>query len=162
MGARKRLRAEKIKEEKKRQYYAVLKGCPIAPRKLKLVADMIKGKEVNQALDMLRYSPKAASNDMEKLLLSAISNWQNKNEGVRIEDSLLIVSSVQVDKARTLKRIRPEAMGRAHLIRKRSAHVTLYLENLNEAKNLEKVEKKKTKEPETLEDSKNDSKSNQE
>jgi large subunit ribosomal protein L22 len=162
MGARKRLRAEKIKEEKKKQYFAVLKGCPKAPRKIKLVADMIKGKEVNQALDMLRYSPKAASNDMEKLLLSAISNWQNKNEGVRIEDSLLIVSAVQVDKARTLKRIRPEAMGRAHLIRKRSSHVTLYLENLNEAKNLEKVEQKKAKKPETVEDNTNDSKSNQE
>jgi large subunit ribosomal protein L22 len=162
MGARKRLRAEKIKEAKKNQYFAVLKGCPISPRKMRLVADMINGKEVNQALDMLRFSPKAASEYMEKLVLSAIANWQNKNEGVRIEDSHLIISSVQVDKARTLKRIRPEAMGRAHLIRKRSNHVTLYLENMNEARTAEKAEKKKAEKAETKEDSKNDSKSNQE
>jgi large subunit ribosomal protein L22 len=129
---------------------------------MKLVADMIKGQEVNQALDMLRYSPKAASDYMEKLLLSAISNWQNKNEGVRIEDSHLIVSSVRVDNARTLKRIRPEAMGRAHLIRKRSNHVTLHLENLNEAKTAEKVEKDQAKKVDNKEDNKNDSKSNQE
>jgi large subunit ribosomal protein L22 len=133
MGARKRHRAEKIKEQKKNQYFAVLKGCPIAPRKMRLLADQIRGEEVNQALDILRFSPKAASGYMEKLLLSAISNWQNKNEGVRIEDSQLIVSEVRVDEGRTLKRIRPEAMGRAHLIRKRSNHVTIHLENLKES-----------------------------
>ncbi len=162
MGARKRLRAEKIKEEKKNQYFAVLRGCPVSPRKMRLVADMIKGKEVNQALDMLRYSPKAASNHMEKLVLSAISNWQNKNEGVRIEDSHLVISSVNVDKARTLKRIRPEAMGRAHLIRKRSNHVTVYLEDLNQAKELNTTQTKaKDKAEVTEEQNKNDSKTNQ-
>ena len=139
MGARKRERAEKRKEEKKNQYFAVLKGCPTSPRKMRLLADQIRGKEVNQALDILRFSPKAASNYMEKLVLSAISNWQNKNEGVRIEDSHLVVSEVRVDKARTLKRIRPEAMGRAHLIRKRSNHVTLRLEDMNEARHQPKA-----------------------
>lgn len=134
MGARKRIRAEQRKEAKKKQYFATLKGCPTSPRKMRLIADQIRGLEVNQALDILRFSPKAASGDMEKLVLSAISNWQNKNEGVRIEDSHLVVSQVYVDKGRTLKRIRPEAMGRAHLIRKRSNHVTLYLEDKNEAR----------------------------
>src|SRR6056297_991245 len=137
MGARKRNRAEKLKEERKKQYFAVLSSCPVAPRKMRLVADQVRGKEVNKALDILRFNPKAASDYLEKLLLSAISNWQNKNEGVRIEDSYLIVSEIRVDKARTLKRIRPEAMGRAHLIRKRSSHVTLFLENMNEAKQVE-------------------------
>ncbi len=134
MGARKRNKAEQRKEANKQLYYAVLKGCPTSTRKMRLVADQIRGQEVNQALDILRFSPKAASNDMEKLVLSAISNWQNKNEGVRIEDSHLVVSQVYVDKGRTLKRIRPEAMGRAHLIRKRSSHVTLYLEDMNAAR----------------------------
>jgi large subunit ribosomal protein L22 len=132
MGARKRNRAEKLKEERKKQYFAVLNGCPVAPRKMRLVADQVRGKEVNNALDILRFNPKAASSYLEKLLLSAISNWQNKNEGVRIEDSNLIVSEVQVNPGRTLKRIRPEAMGRAHLIRKRSNHVKIWLKNLNE------------------------------
>lgn len=139
MGARKRNRAEERKEQKKNQYFAVLKGCPTSPRKMRLLADEIRGKEVNQALDFLRFSSKAASNYMEKLLLSAISNWQNKNEGVRIEDSYLVVSEIRVNKGRTLKRIRPEAMGRAHLIRKRSNHVTLFLENKNEARQVEQV-----------------------
>ena len=148
MGARKRIRAEQRKEEKKKQYFAVLKGCPTSPRKMRLLADQIRGLEVNQALDILRFSPKAASNDMEKLVLSAISNWQNKNEGVRIEDSHLVVSDVRVDKGRTLKRIRPEAMGRAHLIRKRSNHVTLHLEDMNEARHQRKAasEAKETEE----------------
>jgi large subunit ribosomal protein L22 len=152
MGARKRKRAEQRKEEKKQQYFAVLKGCPISPRKMRLLADQIRGKEVNQALDILRYSPKAASSDMEKLVLSAIANWQNKNEGVRIEDSHLVVSDVRVDKARTLKRIRPEAMGRAHLIRKRSNHVTLHLEDMNQAKHNQKVGKETQKTEETTND----------
>lgn len=159
MGARKRHRAEKLKAEKKNQYYAVLKGCPIAPRKMRLLADQVRGQEVNQALDILRYSPKAASNYMEKLLLSAISNWQNKNEGVRIEDTQLIVSEVRVDEGRTLKRIRPEAMGRAHLIRKRSNHVTIWLENLNAADQTKQQPEAATS---GKEESTNDSQTNQE
>ncbi len=139
MGSNKRIRAENRKEQRKKQYFAVLKGCPISPRKVRLLADEIRGKEVNQALDFLRFSSRAASTYLEKLLLSAISNWQNKNEGVRIEESYLIVSEIRVDKAQTLKRIRPEAMGRAHLIRKRSSHITLFLENMNEARQVEQV-----------------------
>ncbi|MBS3768646.1 MAG: 50S ribosomal protein L22 [Bacteroidales bacterium] len=139
MGSNKRIRAENRKEQRKKQYFAVLKGCPTSPRKVRLLADEIRGKEVNQALDFLRFNSRAASIYLEKLLLSAISNWQNKNEGVRIEESYLIVSEIRVDKAQTLKRIRPEAMGRAHLIRKRSSHITLFLENMNEARQVEQV-----------------------
>ena len=131
MGARKRNRAEKLKEERKNQYFAVLKGCPIAPRKIHLLADQIIGQEVNQALDIVRYSPNAASSYMEKLLLSAISNWQNKNEGVRIEESNLYVKEIFVDQARMLKRLRPAPQGRAHRIRKRSNHVTIVLDSMN-------------------------------
>jgi len=159
MGARKRHRAEKLKEERKNQYYAVLKGCPIAPRKIRLLADQIRGQEVNQALDIVRYSSKAASTYMEKLLLSAISNWQNKNEGVRLEETQLIISDVRVDGGRTLKRIRPEAMGRAHLIRKRSSHVTIHLENLKDSMQASDVSPEQLAQKEEIN---NDSQTNQE
>lgn len=131
MGARKRNRANQIKESKKSQYFAVLKNCPTSPRKMRLVADMVRGMEVNRALDMLKFSSKEASNRLEKLLLSAIANWQVKNEGVRIEDSKLVVKEIFVDGGRMLKRIQPAPQGRAHRIRKRSNHVTLVLDNLN-------------------------------
>ncbi|WP_340114377.1 50S ribosomal protein L22 [Maribellus mangrovi] len=129
MGARKRLAAEKRKEEKKQQYFAVLRNCPTSPRKMRLVADMIRGMEVNQALDVLKYSSKEASRRVEKLLLSAIANWQAKNEGVRIEESELYVSRIMVDSGRILKRLRPAPQGRAHRIRKRSNHVTIYVDS---------------------------------
>ena len=128
MGARKRLAAEKRKEERKQQYFAVLRNCPTSPRKMRLVADMIRGVEVNQALDLLKYSSKEASRRVEKLLLSAIANWQAKNEGVRLEESELYVSQIMVDSGRILKRLRPAPQGRAHRIRKRSNHVTLYVD----------------------------------
>jgi large subunit ribosomal protein L22 len=128
MGARKRLAAEKRKEEKKQQYFAVLKNCPTSPRKMRLVADMIRGVEVNQALDILKYSSKEASRRVEKLLLSAIANWQAKNEGVRLEESELYVNKIMVDSGRILKRLRPAPQGRAHRIRKRSNHVTLFVD----------------------------------
>ena len=128
MGARKRLAAEKRKEEKKQQYFAVLRNCPTSPRKMRLLADMIRGVEVNKALDLLRYSSKEASRGVEKLLLSAIANWQAKNEGVRLEESELYVSQIMVDSGRILKRLRPAPQGRAHRIRKRSNHVTLYVD----------------------------------
>ena len=131
MGAIKRIRANQIKEDKKNQYFAMLNNCPTSPRKMRLVADMVRGMEVNRALDMLKFSSKEASNRLEKLLLSAIANWQVKNEGVRIEDSKLIVKEVHVDSGRMLKRIQPAPQGRAHRIRKRSNHVTLVLDNLN-------------------------------
>ncbi len=125
MGARKRIRAEKIKEAKKTDYFAMLRNVPTSPRKMRLVADMIRGKEVNLALDMLKFSSKEASRRVEKLLLSAIANWKEKNEGVRIEDANLYVSEIAVDGGRILKRLRPAPQGRAHRIRKRSNHVTL-------------------------------------
>ncbi|MBN1116231.1 MAG: 50S ribosomal protein L22 [Bacteroidales bacterium] len=127
MGARKRNRAEELKNEKKSRYQAVLNNCPTSPRKMRLVADMVRGKEVNLALDMLKYSPKEASRRLEKLVLSAVSNWQNKNEGARIEDSNLIVKEIQVNQGRTLKRIKPAPQGRAYRVRKRSNHVTVVL-----------------------------------
>ncbi|GAB4261812.1 MAG: 50S ribosomal protein L22 [Vicingaceae bacterium] len=131
MGARKRNAATKLKEKKAGTYMAVLRNCPTSPRKMRLVADQIRGLEVNRALDILRYSPKEASNRLEKLLLSAISNWQNKNEGTRIEDAGLYVKEIFVDSARILKRIQPAPQGRAYRIRKRSNHVTLIIDDMN-------------------------------
>ena len=129
MGARKRNRAEAIKEERRNKYFAVLRNCPTSPRKMRLVADTVRGVEVNRALDMLKFNQKEASRNLEKLILSALSNWQNKNEGVRIEESNLYISKIFVDQARTLKRIRPAPQGRAHRIRKRSHHVTVVLDS---------------------------------
>ncbi len=131
MGARKRNRANQLKEERKEKYYAVLRDCPISPRKMRLVADMIRGLEVNHALDLLKFSSKEASQRLEKLVMSAIANWQVKNEGVRIEDSHLYVREIFVDQARTLKRLRPAPQGRVHRIRKRSNHVTVVLDSMN-------------------------------
>jgi large subunit ribosomal protein L22 len=140
MGARKRLAADKRKEDKKHQYFAVLRNCPTSPRKMRLVVDSIRGMEVNKALDVLKFSSKEASRRVEKLLLSAIANWQAKNEGVRLDESDLYVKTVMVDSGRILKRLRPAPQGRAHRIRKRSNHVTIYVdrkesvveENLNQ------------------------------
>ncbi len=131
MGARKRISAEKRKEEKLKTYQAVLRNCPTSPRKMRLVTDMIKGMEVNKALDVLKYSSKEASRNVEKLLLSAIANWQAKNEGVRIEESNLYVKEAFVNQGRTLKRLQTAPQGRAYRIRKRSNHVTLILDSLN-------------------------------
>ena len=131
MGARKRNRANQLKEERKNKYYAVLRNVPTSPRKMRLVTDMIKGVEVNQALDMLKFSSKEASRRVEKLLLSAIANWQAKNEGARIEESNLVVKEAKVDVSRTLKRIQPAPQGRAHRIRKRSNHVTIVIGEAN-------------------------------
>jgi large subunit ribosomal protein L22 len=131
MGSRKRDRAEQRKEEQKNVAFAVLKECPTSPRKMRLVTDLIRGMEVNKALDVLKFNNKEASRRVEKLLLSAIANWQVKNEGVRIEDSKLYVKEVFVDSGRILKRLRPAPQGRAHRIRKRSNHVTIYLGSVN-------------------------------
>ena len=129
MGLRKHERAEKLKDEKKTQYFAKLRNCPTSPRKMRLVADLIRGKEVNRALGILKYSKQDASNRLEKLLLSAIANWQSKNEGVRIEDSNLYVKSINVDGGRSLKRLRPAPQGRGYRIRKRSNHVTIFVDS---------------------------------
>jgi len=129
MGARKHNRAEAIKEAKKDKYSAALRNCPTSPRKMRLVAGLVRGVAVRRALDVLKFSPKESSRKLEKLLLSAISNWQIKNEGVRMEDANLFVKEVFVDSGRVLKRLRPAPQGRAHRIRKRSNHVTIILES---------------------------------
>jgi large subunit ribosomal protein L22 len=133
MGARKRKSAEARKEELKTISYAKLNNCPTSPQKMRLVADMIRGKKAEHALNLLKFSTKDASKKLEKLLLSALSNWQGKNEGQRIEDQELIVKEIYVDSARVLKRMRPAPQGRGYTIRKRSNHVTLILDNKNAA-----------------------------
>ena len=131
MGARKKQRADKIKEQKKELYIAKLRNSPTSPRKMRLVADQIRGVDVNRALDLLKFSSKEASRKIEKLLLSAIANWQEKNEEARVEESNLYVKTVYVDSARVLKRIQPAPQGRAHRIKKRSNHVTVILDSFN-------------------------------
>ncbi|NMC36785.1 MAG: 50S ribosomal protein L22 [Bacteroidales bacterium] len=131
MGARKRNTAEKRKEAAKNNYQAVLRNCPTSPRKMRLVTGLISGKEVNKALDILKFSKQEASRRLEKLLLSAIANWQAKNEGVRIEESNLFVKKISVDGGRTMKRLQTAPQGRAYRVRKRSNHVTLVLDSMN-------------------------------
>lgn len=131
MGARKRNRAEQRKEENKFKGFAILRNNPTSPRKTRLVTDLIRGMEVKKALDILKYNEKESAGKIEKLLLSAISNWQSKNEGVRIEDSNLYVKEVFVDVSRTLKRLQPAPQGRAHRIKKRSNHITIVVDSRN-------------------------------
>ncbi len=131
MGARKRNIAEQRKDAAKNIYQSVLRNCPTSPRKMRLVTGLIKGMEVNKALDVLKFSPQEASRRVEKLLLSAIANWQAKNEGVRVEESGLFVKKISVDGGRSLKRLQTAPQGRAYRIRKRSNHVTLVLDSMN-------------------------------
>lgn len=131
MGVRKKQMAERLKEEKQKIAFAKLNNCPTSPRKMRLVADLVRGAEVEKALAILRFSPKEASRKMEKLLLSAIANWQAKNEDANIEEAALFVKEIKVDSGRMLKRLRPAPQGRAHRIRKRSNHVTLVLGSNN-------------------------------
>lgn len=121
--------AERLKEQRKNISYAKLNNCPTSPRKMRLMADLVRGKQVDQALDILRFSTKDASRRLEKLLMSAISNWEQKNEGQRAEDAELYVKEIHVDSGRMLKRIQPAPQGRAHRIRKRSNHVTLTIDS---------------------------------
>ena len=137
MGARKRNSANELKEAKKQLYFAVLKNCPTSPRKMRLVADMVRGMEVNRAIDVLKFSSKESSRRLEKLVMSAIANWQSKNEGSRLEESNLYVKNISVDSGRILKRLRPAPQGRAHRIKKRSNHVTLSLDSLTIVKETE-------------------------
>ena len=131
MGSRKRQSAEKIKEAKKDVAFAKLNNCPTSPRKMRLVADSVRGKKVDSALTILKFSQKEASNKLEKLLMSAISNWQSKNEDSDVEQANLFIKEIRVDSAGMLKRLRPAPQGRAHRIRKRSNHVTLILSSQN-------------------------------
>ncbi|MFL1895754.1 50S ribosomal protein L22 [Aquimarina sp. 2-A2] len=125
MGVRKREMADRIKEERKQVAFAKLNNCPTSPRKMRLVADLVRGEKIERALHILRFNPKEASRRLEKLLLSAIANWQAKNEDASIEDAELIVKEIRVDGGSMLKRLRPAPQGRAHRIRKRSNHVTI-------------------------------------
>jgi large subunit ribosomal protein L22 len=131
MGVRKKQMAERLKAEKQKIAFAKLNNCPTSPRKMRLVADLVRGAEVEKALAILRFSTKEASRRLEKLLLSAIANWQAKNEEVNIEEAELFVKEITVDSGRMLKRLRPAPQGRAHRIRKRSNHVTLVLGSNN-------------------------------
>ncbi|MBL0047879.1 MAG: 50S ribosomal protein L22 [Bacteroidetes bacterium] len=133
MGVRKHNVAEKRKEENKTTYFAKLQSCPTSPRKMRLIADMVRGVRVDKALHLLKYNPKEASGRVYKLLLSAIANWQAKNEGARIEDSNLVVKSIFVDSGLQMKRLRTAPQGRGHRIRKRSNHVTLTIDTKVEA-----------------------------
>ena len=130
MGARKRNTAEALKESKKSQYFARLNNCPTSPRKMRLVADLVRGMEVYKALGVLEFSNKEAASKVVKLLKSAIHNYEAKT-GEAPESGELFVSKIAVDSARMLKRIQPAPQGRAHRIRKRSNHVTLFLEKVN-------------------------------
>ena len=126
MGARKRLAAEKRKEALKTQYFAKLQNVPSSPRKMRYVVDMVRGMEVNRALGTLKSSKKAASEVLEKLLRSAIANWEQKNDR-KAEDGELYITKIFVDEGVTLKRMRPAPQGRGYRIRKRSNHVTLFV-----------------------------------
>jgi large subunit ribosomal protein L22 len=127
MGVRKRNTADALKEVRKNTAFAKLNNCPTSPRKMRLVADIIRGVDVEKALNILKFNSKEASGRLEKLLLSAIANWEAKNEGAKIEDSNLFVKEITVDSGRMLKRVQPAPQGRAHRIRKRSNHVTIVL-----------------------------------
>jgi len=127
MGVRKRKSAEELKVARKHIAFAKLNNCPTSPRKMRLMADLIRGEAVDNALSILRFSAKESSVRLEKLVLSAVANWQAKNEDGDLEKAGLFVKEIRVDSARMLKRLRPAPQGRAHRIRKRSNHVTLVL-----------------------------------
>ena len=130
MSVRKREAAEQRKEANKAKSFAILRNCPTSPRKMRYVVDMIRGQEVNRALDILKFSKKEAAVRVEKLLKSAIANWQKKNEGERLEDNTLMVKEVKVDGGRVLKRLRTAPQGRGHRFVKRSNHVTLVVDKM--------------------------------
>lgn len=144
MGVRTRTRAENRKEAKKDVAFARLNNCPTSPRKMRLIADLVRGKRVELALHILKNNAKQPSERLRKLLLSAIANWQAKNEGMRIEDSDLYVKEIFVDSGRQLKRLQTAPQGRAHRIRKRSNHVTILLDSRNKPVVEEEVAKEET------------------
>lgn len=130
MGARKRLMAEKFKEAKKNTAVAKLNDVPTSPRKMRLVADTVRGVEVNRAIDLLHFSKRQPSIRLEKILRSAIANWEAKNpdQSKELDNGNVYVKTIMVNEGRTLKRIRPCPQGRAGRIRKRSNHVTIILD----------------------------------
>lgn len=116
---------------------ARLNNVPTSPRKMRVVADMVRGERVNKALNLLKFEAKQGAARIEKLLLSAIANWQAKNEDQKLEDADLYIKTIHVDSGRILKRLRPAPQGRAHRIRKRSNHITLVVDSLNAVENVE-------------------------
>ncbi len=130
MGARKRIAADKRKEELKSISFTKLNNCPTSPRKMRLLVDNIRGVDIFKAMNILHFSPQDAAKRLEILLRSAIANWEAKNEGQRPEDSSLIVKEIFVDSGRMLKRLRPAPQGRGYRIRKRSNHVTLTIDSV--------------------------------
>ena len=145
MGRRKHISAEARKEAKKTMYMAKLMNNPTSPQKTRLVADMVRGVDVEKALGILQYSPRESAPKLRKLLLSAIANWQAKNEGVRMEDAHLYVKQVMVDEGRTLKRMRTAPQGRGYRIRKRSNHITMILGSRAEEAPVQSTESEETK-----------------
>lgn len=131
MGVRKKQMAEKLKEDKKSIAFAKLNNCPTSPRKMRLVADLVRGKKVEDALNILKFSSKEAARRLDKLVLSAIANWQAKNEDADVAVAGLFIKEIRVDGGSMLKRLRPAPQGRAHRIRKRSNHVTVVLGQTN-------------------------------
>ena len=131
MGARKRIAAKERKEAQKTQYFASLQNVPSSPRKMRYVVDMIRGMEVGRALGTLKFSAKAASVPLEKLLRSAVANWEQKNDR-KAEEGELFVTKAYVNEGATLKRMRPAHQGRGYRIRKRSNHVTLHVGTKND------------------------------
>jgi len=135
MGVRKKNTSDLLKATKKKKAFATLKKCPTSPRKMRLIADNIRGMNVNKALNVLKNNPKDVALRMKKLLLSCMANWQAKNEDANLEDADLVVAEIRVDSGAMLKRLRPAPQGRAHRIRKRSNHVTLVLGSKNITEN---------------------------
>jgi len=128
MGARKKISAEKRKEAMKTVAIAQLRNVPTSPRRMRQVADLIRGVEVDKALGILRFSTRHSSRDLEKLLMSAIANWEAKNDGRKADGAGLVVKSIQVNEARGLKRMLPAPQGRAYRMKKRSNHVSLIVD----------------------------------
>jgi large subunit ribosomal protein L22 len=133
MASHKKVRADKLKEERKDISIAKLNNCPTSPRKMRLVAGMVRGRNVMDAINILKFTNKDAARKLETLVVSAISNWETKNTGKSIEDEDVIIKEIYVDSARMLKRLRPAPQGRAHRIRKRSNHVTVILDSIKSA-----------------------------
>lgn len=129
MGVRKHNMAEKLKEQRKHRYFAMLRNCSVSPKKLRRITNLIRNKDVEQALHLLTLSPYGGSEYIRKLLLSAVANWKQKNEGMRVEEAQLYVKTTYVNQARSLKRIRYAPQGRGHRMIKRSSHVAIVLDS---------------------------------
>ncbi len=137
MGARKHNKAELIKEEKKNKYFASLNDCPTSPKKMRIIADLIRGMDVEKALHLLKVTPNDSAARLRKLVLSAIANWQQKNETARVEDANLYIKTIFVNEGRSLKRMRFNSQGRGNRIQKRSNHVTVEIDSRVNNTNIE-------------------------